>query len=188
MNFDDSVDLILKLEGGYVDDPRDSGGETKYGISKKSYPDEDIKNLTLQRAKEIYRSDYWNRTAGRVYDTAPNLATLLFDTAVNMGAGWAAQALQGLVHVAQDGVIGPMTLAALQSAIDAHGENWVIVQYAALRMRRYTRLSTWDTFGNGWTIRLLTVLLALGAKPAPVVDDSRFRAVVAQIKALLDPL
>jgi len=53
------VPHVLKREGGYVDDPTDRGGETKYGISKRSYPQLDIKNLTLEQALEIYRKDYW---------------------------------------------------------------------------------------------------------------------------------
>lgn len=196
MNFEDSVELILRLEGGYANDPNDPGGETKYGISKRAYPNEDIKNLTVRRAKEIYHSDYWNPTAGRIYDTAPNFATLLFDTAVNMGTGHAAQALQGLVHTTQDGVIGAKTLAALQSVVDARGESWVIEQYAAQRMQRYTRLTGWQHYANGWTIRLFTVVLAVGhgagredtPMSLPPSDDSAYRAAVAQIKALLEPL
>ena len=54
-NFDSAFTIILGSEGGYVNDPRDSGGETKYGIAKKFYPNLDIKNLTVEQAKAIYK-------------------------------------------------------------------------------------------------------------------------------------
>ena len=59
--FDEIIDVVLEHEGGYVNDPTDTGGETKYGISKRAYPDEDIKELTVERAKELYKKDYWDR-------------------------------------------------------------------------------------------------------------------------------
>ena len=60
MNFDVAFEKLIGHEGGYVNDARDPGGETKYGISKRAYPDEDIAGLTLERAKQIYRRDYWD--------------------------------------------------------------------------------------------------------------------------------
>ena len=61
MRFEDCIDKVLEHEGGYVNDPNDLGGETNFGVSKKAYPDLDIKNLTRDEAKEIYRKDYWER-------------------------------------------------------------------------------------------------------------------------------
>jgi len=58
MNFDDAFERLLGLEGAYVNDPRDAGGETKYGISRRSYPGEIIRTMTIERAKEIYLRDY----------------------------------------------------------------------------------------------------------------------------------
>ena len=58
-NFLRAVKEVLKIEGGYVNNPNDRGGETKYGISKRAYPNVDIKNLTLDKAKQIYYNDYW---------------------------------------------------------------------------------------------------------------------------------
>lgn len=190
MTFDDSVDLILKLEGGYVNDPHDSGGETKFGISKKSYPNEDIRNMTIVRAKEIYRSDYWNPTGARVEDVATKLATAIFDSAVNQGVRWASQALQGILHVRQDGVIGPMTRAALQEAINAHGENWVVTQFMAQRMLRYTQLTQWPRYGFGWSVRLFQVALALNREeqvtPSTTEDCSIYREALRQIQGVLN--
>lgn len=73
------------LKDGYVNDPHDPGGETKYGISKRAHPDEDIKNLTLERAGEIYFQDYWLPNHCFQLDWPMNLC--VFDTAVNMGTG-----------------------------------------------------------------------------------------------------
>ncbi len=63
-NWEKAISFVLKWEGGYSNDPYDSGGETKYGISKRSYPNLDIKNLTLEQAKEIYKRNYWDKIDG----------------------------------------------------------------------------------------------------------------------------
>ena len=59
MSFNKIIEKVLEHEGGYVNDPKDLGGETKYGITKRFYPDVDIKNLTKEQAKTIYHTDYW---------------------------------------------------------------------------------------------------------------------------------
>jgi len=83
MNFDHAVEIILRYEGGYVNDPYDPGGETNFGISKRSNPGVDIKNLTRESAKEIYRIAYWNPLRAEVMPAYLQLAH--FDTAVNCG-------------------------------------------------------------------------------------------------------
>lgn len=105
---------LIANEGGYVNDPADPGGETKYGISKRSYPDWDIKSLTLEQAKQIYYADFWKRLR---CDEIVNdrIAIELFDTAVNMGRGAAVRLAQKACNLfgsalAEDGVIGPATL------------------------------------------------------------------------------
>jgi len=83
-NFDISVSTILKHEGGYVNNPHDKGGETNLGISKRTYPNEDIKNMTVARAKQIYRTNYWNPINGdQIKDQ--NTATAILDTSVLSG-------------------------------------------------------------------------------------------------------
>src|SRR5690606_31473517 len=115
-----AVEVVLDHEGGYVNDPRDPGGETKYGISKRSYPDLDIASLTREQAAEIYYRDWWQRYGyGRLQDEA--VATKLLDMAVNMGPAAAHRLLQeALVFldnpVAVDGIIGPQTVAATNKA------------------------------------------------------------------------
>ena len=81
--FDRALSFVLLWEGGYVNHPADPGGETNYGISKRSYPDIDIKNLTRFKAAEIYRRDYWNKAG--CDDLPPALAVCVFDFAVNSG-------------------------------------------------------------------------------------------------------
>jgi hypothetical protein len=111
-NFPLALAFVLRWEGGFVDDPRDPGGITKYGISQKSYPELDIKSLTKVQAAEIYKRDYWNRVGG---DSLPfPFDFLAFDTAVNCGVGrtnrWLGMATTGhdflfirLKHYAQVG-------------------------------------------------------------------------------------
>lgn len=149
--FDRAVAIVLQHEGGYVNDPRDPGGETRYGISKRAYPGEDIAGLTIERAKEIYRRDYWNRVRG---DELPEaLAIALFDYAVNSGVSTAVWALQRVVGVPSDGIIGPKTLAAIRplKASDC------VVNLQAERMVFLARLPTFADFGRGWTRRVISV-------------------------------
>ena len=114
--FDEIIGLTLKHEGGYVDDPKDLGGETNYGITKRFYPDVDIKNLTEEGAKEIYKKDYWDKN--KVDDLPDNLKHIYFDMCVNQGSGTAVRILQRACNskgadLAIDGGFGPGTKAAL---------------------------------------------------------------------------
>jgi len=146
--FDQCFDTLISHEGGYVNDPRDPGGETKFGISKRAYPQVDIKNLTLGAAKEIYKRDYWDRA--QCDKIPPSVAYVLFDAAVNSGIGQAIRFLQRAVNVADDGVIGPMTIAAV-TRLDAES---VCARYIGQRLDFMTKLTTWDVYGKGWSRRL----------------------------------
>lgn len=88
-NFDKAIEFVLKWEGGYVNHPDDPGGETKYGISKRAYPDLDVANLTLDDAKVIYKRDYWDKAECDGLET--HLAMIVFDTAVNCGVNKAKE-------------------------------------------------------------------------------------------------
>ena len=117
--FNDCIELVLQDEGGYVDDPSDSGGETKYGISKKAYPNLDIPSLTIKKAKEIYFNDYWVRSKAEMLPE--EIRYIHFDTAINMGLGRAARLLQRAAQVDDDGVIGSVTLeAAKKITLDSY--------------------------------------------------------------------
>jgi lysozyme family protein len=146
--FDQCFDKLISHEGGYVNDPRDPGGETKFGISKRAYPQVDIKNLTLDAAKDIYKRDYWDRA--QCDKLPPQVAYLLFDAAVNSGIGQATRFLQRAVNLADDGVIGPMTLAAV-GRLDAEV---ISARFLGQRLEFMTKLTTWDTFGKGWARRI----------------------------------
>lgn len=146
--FDYYIERILSHEGGYVNNPADPGGETKWGISKRSYPNVNIKALTREDAIEIYRKDFWNRVQGENLPTA--LAFQALDAAVNSGIGNAVRFLQRALGVADDGVVGPITLARLRS----HSEWDVTALYIAERLEFMTKLNTWQTFGKGWARRI----------------------------------
>ena len=114
--FDDIIDIVIKHEGGYVNDPTDLGGETKYGITKRFYPDVDIKNLTEEEAKQIYYDDYW--VANKVPSMPDKLKHIYFDMCINQGRGTAVKVLQRAVNskggdLKVDGGFGPGTKGAL---------------------------------------------------------------------------
>jgi lysozyme family protein len=154
MNFDIAFERLIGHEGGYVDHPSDPGGETKYGISKRSYPGEDIKNMTLERAKLIYRRDFWG-PAG--CDAVPSgIKFDLFDTAVNSGVRTAVRLLQRAVGETPDGILGPRTLAAVQSMEPAR----LIARFNGHRLDFMNDLPTWPAFGRGWAQRIADNLKA----------------------------
>ena len=104
-NFDKAIERVLINEGGYVNDPNDAGGETKYGISKRAYPGVDIKNLTTDEAKAIYKKDYWDKIKGDNINS-DEIAYEIFDTAVNMGVRTSSKIAQMVVGAYPDGFIG----------------------------------------------------------------------------------
>lgn len=147
MNFNDAIERILGHEGGYVNDPNDPGGETKWGISKRSYPNVDIRNLTRDGAKMLYERDFWTPVASKIADRA--LCFQVLDAAVNHGMGNAVRFLQRALGVADDGHFGPASVAALgrQEPHDVH------LLFMAERFEFWAKLTTFDSFGRGWTRR-----------------------------------
>ena len=114
--FDKIIKVVLKHEGGYVNDPDDPGGETNFGIAKRSHPDVDIVNLTKEGAKEIYKKVYWDKN--KVDDLPDDLKHIFFDMCVNMGRGTAVKVLQRTINnkggnLVVDGGFGPGTSFAL---------------------------------------------------------------------------
>ena len=147
MDFDTAFDRLIGNEGGYVNNPADPGGETNWGISKRSYPTVDILNLARDGAKAIYLRDFWQ--AGQMDKLNPAVAFQAFDFAVNSGIQTALRKLQAAVGVADDGNIGPMSLAAINGTEPAK----VIMLYVAERLDFWRKLSTFADFGVGWTGR-----------------------------------
>jgi lysozyme family protein len=152
MTFHQMFVRLIDVEGGYVNDPNDPGGETKYGISKRSYPTLDIKNLTLDDAEAIYLRDFWTRIAA---DKLPSsVAFQVFDFAVNSGIETAVRKLQAAIDVADDGYWGPVSAAAA----DAMSEATLILRLTAQRLRFWTKLKNWSSAGKGWINREATNL------------------------------
>ena len=151
--FDSIIEMILKHEGGYVDHPTDPGGRTKYGISQRAYPDLDIKNLTIEEAKEIYRDDYWCRIKGD--DLPAGVACAVMDYAVNSGISRASKALQAACGIKNgDGIIGPHTLSATWVTVRNYGHKYVIDAVTDQRQEFIRALSIYETFGRGWERRI----------------------------------
>ena len=117
-----AFEFILPHEGGLVDDPHDPGGITKYGISKRSYPDLDIANLSEADAREIYKRDYWDKQRyGEIYSQA--VANKCLDMSVNMGFHQAHVLVQRActecgLPLTDDGLFGPATVKAVNSIPD----------------------------------------------------------------------
>lgn len=150
--FERCIPVILRHEGGYVNHPNDPGGETKYGISKRAFPNEDIKNLTIERAKEIYKKYYWDRMGVEGIEDI-QLCLHVFDHGVNAGARTSIRMLQRLAGVKADGVIGPITLGAVNS------QN-LTEKFKQERINYYTRLAErrpkLKVFLKGWINRVHT--------------------------------
>ena len=165
-SFEYAFPKVISAEGGLSLDPNDSGnwtggrqgvGElrgTKYGISAKAYPDEDIKNLTLDKARILYK-DYWNAIHG---DELPDpLSHLVFDAAVNQGVSAAVHMLQTALKVDVDGKIGKNTIAAAVAS-----DNHACARFMTLRAMRYMSTINFERYGTGWFNRLF--LMAMGGR------------------------
>jgi lysozyme family protein len=151
--FDRAFEAVLGHEGGYVNDPRDAGGETKYGISKRSYPHLNIAALTLDDAKAIYKRDFWDRAQA---DELPyRVGFQLFDGAVNSGVSQSVKWLQRAVGVADDGILGPVTLAAALAVRNSHK---LVALYNAERLESLTTFGGWPTYSRGWSRRVASNL------------------------------
>lgn len=148
LTFDAVFDRVMSHEGGYTSGVGDPGGETNWGISKRSYPDVNIRTLTREQAKEIYRRDFWERL--HAASLSASVAFQLFDFAINSGVETAVRYLQRAVGVADDGVWGPVS----QAAIDAMDESDIIARLLAERLDFMTRLKNWPAHGKGWARRI----------------------------------
>lgn len=148
MNFLTAIERVLGHEGGYVNDPSDPGGETKWGISKRSYPNVDIKNLTRGEAIAIYNIDFWIKA--RCASLPDSVAYQVLDFAVNSGITPAIMALQRACGAAPDGHVGPVTMSRL-SAMSDHD---LLVLLLAERLEFMTNLKNWPNAGRGWARRI----------------------------------
>lgn len=153
MDYATAFERLMGAEGGYVNDPNDPGGETKWGISKRTYPSLNIAGLTREDARVIYQRDFWNRIhASELHD---GVAFQTFDFAVNSGVDTAVRYLQRTVRVVDDGNWGPKSRAAAA----AMSESDTIMRLNALRLNFMTHLSNWPAASRGWARRISSNLL-----------------------------
>ena len=156
VKFDDIIEVVLHHEGGYVNDPKDPGGETNFGIAKRSHPDVDIANLTKEGAKEIYKEHYWDRN--KVESLSEDLRHIYFDMCVNQGRGRAVKILQKAANakganLVVDGGMGPKTIAAMKGVELQRVRAYRVKYYADL----VTRKPDLEKFYFGWFRRALEV-------------------------------
>ena len=150
VEFDDIIEKVLEHEGGLVDDPKDAGGLTNMGISQRAYPDEDIRGLTVERAKELYKRDYWDRY--RTGDLPDRLRHIYVDMCINMGGGRAIKILQEACNsknankIDIDGGIGPATIKAASNVEPFRLRAYRVMFYAELVMKKPEQ----ERFWVGW--------------------------------------
>ena len=156
VEFNDIIEVVLHHEGGYVNDPDDPGGETNFGIAKRSHPDVDIANLTKEGAKEIYKKHYWDKN--KVESLPKDLRHIYFDMCVNQGKSRGVKILQRAANakgadLVVDGGLGPKTIAALDGVELDRVRAYRIKYYADL----VTRKPDLEKFYFGWFRRGLEV-------------------------------
>ena len=154
--FSEALEVILHHEGGYVNHPKDPGGETNLGVTKRVYEEfggeKEMKDLTKEDVEPIYKKNYWDRVKGD--DLPEGLDLCIFDFAVNAGPGRAAKFIQRLVGTTIDGGIGPNTLKCIDDYVNKSSVAETIEKYQSMRQEYYEGLSTFETFGRGWTRRV----------------------------------
>ena len=198
-NREQAIRQIGLSEGGYVNDPKDPGGETNYGITARTYaawnsqtgrPQRPVRDLTKIEADEIVGTQYLDPI--RFDDLPAGIDYLMADYAVNSGPSRAVRDMQALVGVAQDGINGLQTLAAIRAA----DQVTLVNAYCDRRLKFLRGLKTWARFGKGWTSRVnaaraqaLSMIGAGGVSSVSVAaakareDDVSISPVVAKLTA-----
>jgi lysozyme family protein len=164
-NWKQAFNLMLKSEGGYVHHPSDPGGRTNLGVTQATWEnwvgrgsdEAEMRGLTPEKVEPMYKKKFWDAVRG---DELPmGLDYLMFDFAVNAGAGRAIKTLQTAVGVTPDGGFGPITMAAVQ-AVDP---NDLIERFSQAKEDFYRSLTTFATFGKGWLNRVADVKVKASA-------------------------
>ena len=152
-NFKECLDLLLKSEGGWVNNVNDPGGETNLGVTKRvweewvGHPVESLKKLTKNDVAPLYEQKYWRPCYGEVLPRG--LDFLCFSFGVNAGCGRSVKLLQQSIGVVPDGIIGPRVMQKLRESNIAD----VIKGFSESRREYYRSLKTFPTFGKGWLAR-----------------------------------
>ncbi len=156
MDFDTAFHKLLGHEGGFVDHPKDPGGATNWGITQAVARENgytgDMRDLPVDTAKAIYSSQYW--VPVRAEELPPTVRYAVFDAAVNSGVSQAIRWLQRAVGVRDDGIIGPVTLAAVRQ----RDPQALAASMLGQRLEFMASLPTWPAFGRGWARRIASLL------------------------------
>jgi len=160
-NWQKSFEMMLKSEGGYVNNPADPGGMTNLGVTKATWEnwvgrasdEAEMRNLTPEKVAPLYKNKFWDMC--RCDDLPSGVDYLVFDFAVNAGPGRSAKILQTAVGATPDGGIGPMTLAAVAK----YDANELVEKFSQAKEDFYRSLPTFGTFGKGWLNRVADVKL-----------------------------
>jgi lysozyme family protein len=155
-NWEKCFQMVLKHEGGFVNHPKDPGGMTNLGVTKRAWEqyvgrdvdEAEMRGLTPDKIKPFYKTMYWDKIKGDQLPSGVDYAA--YDLAVNSGVGRAAKYLQEVAGVPADGIIGPKSL----EAIKACPADEMVDAMCDMRLQFLKNLSTWDTFGKGWKIRV----------------------------------
>jgi len=153
-NFKECLDLVLKAEGGWVNNPKDPGGETNLGVTKHvweeyvGHPVESLKKLTKEEVAPLYELKYWRPCYGEVLPRG--LDYVVFSMGVNAGPGRSVKLLQSAIGCVPDGVIGSRT----RELIFASNCATLIAKFSEVRREYYRSLKTFPIFGKGWLARV----------------------------------
>lgn len=165
--FDKAHAFVEKWEGGFCNDKNDPGGATKYGVSLRFLRQEgydidgdgdididDVRAVTKDDARRIFRKHFWLVDFQKLAETHPRMAWICYDTAVNMGPGYAKRLCQQAVGTKADGIWGPKTWAAIKVSSDVISA-WSMID---LRKARYVELTeknpSLKDFLKGWHNRV----------------------------------
>ena len=153
-NYQTCLDLVLKSEGGWVNNPSDPGGETNLGVTKRvweeyvGHPVESLKKLTKEDVAPLYEQKYWRPCYGEVLPRGLDL--LSFSMGVNAGTGRSVKLLQSSLGCVPDGVIGPATRGLISNSNSAT----LIAKFSESRREYYRSLKNFPIFGKGWLSRV----------------------------------
>lgn len=159
-SFNKSFDRVFTNEGAFQNNRNDRGNwtsgvigkgtlkGTKYGLAAMTYPDLDIRNITLLQAKRIYKRDWWDKFGMTLFPVA--FQYQMFDAAINHGMHNATKMVQRASGAKDDGIIGPNTRAAIGKV----EINDLLMSFLAERLEFMTNISSWSTFGKGWARRI----------------------------------
>lgn len=158
--FQTALAEVLRHEGGWSNHSKDPGGMTNLGVTratweawtKREASEADMRALTVEKVAPLYHQRYWQ--ALRCDDLPAGLALCVFDFGVNAGPVRSARYLQRVVGAAQDGIVGPATIAAVEASVRASGEVQLIRNFQNSRREYYRQLGTFSTFGKGWLRRV----------------------------------